>query len=123
MFGLLIRAQLFGYVYLILTCINKPVFEQNLLELGSKKQVFNSLLYYLMFAYVIIYPINVCLFLFFMGPEGLQNKRVKSYFGTLYDGLNESHFINVQAVTLFITRRLIIGISIAFYRRYYFLQL
>ena len=68
MFGLMIKAQQFGYVYFVLTGIKKSVFEQNLLDLGSTWQALNSFLYYLMFAYVAIYPINVCLFLLFSGP-------------------------------------------------------
>ena len=76
-----------------------------------------------MFAYVIIYPINICLFLLIIGPKGMQNKTIKSYFGSLYDALNVEYLINTQAVTIFLVRRLIIGFSIALFRQYYFLQL
>lgn len=68
MFSLFIRAQLFGYVYFILAGIKKPVFEKNLLQLGSSKQQLNSFCYYFMFAYVTTYPIIVGLFLLTSGP-------------------------------------------------------
>lgn len=76
-----------------------------------------------MFAYVTIYPISVCLFLISSGPKGLRNKNIKNHFGNLYNGLNIKSLINSQATTVFLLRRLIIGVSIAFFRRYYFLQL
>lgn len=123
MFNMLIRAQLFGYVYFILAGIKKDNFEKNLLEMGSLKQAVNSFMYYFTFAYCVIYPINVSFFLLLTGTSGLKNKRIQSYFGALYDGLHIKNIINTQTTTLFLLRRLMIGVSIAFFREYYFLQL
>lgn len=94
MFSLLIFAQQFGYVYFVLAGINKQVFEKNMLELGSNQAIVNSIAYYLTFSYVIIYPVNVCLFLLAAGPVGLQNKKVEKYFGSLYSGIDITTRLN-----------------------------
>ena len=83
----------------------------------------NSTLYYLVFAYVTIYPISVCLFLIMAGESGLNNSEIKAHIGILYSGLNVEKPMNAQFVTLFLLRRLIVGVAIAFFRTYYFLQL
>ncbi len=83
----------------------------------------NSTLYYLVFAYVTIYPISVCLFFIMAGKSGLNNSEIKAHIGTLYSGLNVEKPMNAQFVTLFLLRRLIVGVAIAFFRTYYFLQL
>ena len=70
-----------------------------------------------------IYPINVFLFLLFSGTKGLQNKTILKYFGALYDGLDVTSLLKAQTTTLFLVRRFIIGVSIAFLRDYYFMQL
>ena len=121
MFSLLIFAQQFGYVYFVLAGINKKVFEKNMLELGSNKAVVNSIAYYLTFSYVTIYPVNVCLFLLAAGPVGLQNNKIQKYFGSLYSGLDVSTRLNAQTTSIFLGRRFLIGVSIAFFRLYYFL--
>lgn len=70
------------------------MFEQYLLDAGSSKQVVNSTLYYLVFAYVTIYPISVCLFLFMASKSGLKSSFIKAHFGTLYSGLDVEKAIN-----------------------------
>lgn len=123
MFNLFIKAQQFGYVYFVLSGINKKVFQNNIVDLGSTISVVNSVLYYMTFAYVTLYPIIVCCFLIVTGPVGLQNSKVVNYFGAIYSGLDVNSRLNVHSATLFLVRRLIIGVSIAFLRDYYFLQL
>ena len=108
-------------MYFVLAGINKKVFEKNMLELGSNKAVFNTIAYYLTFSYVTIYPVNVCLFLLAAGPAGLQNNKIQKYFGSLYSGIDIKTRLNSQSTTIFLVRRFIIGISIAFFRFYYFL--
>lgn len=94
-----------------------------MLQLGSNKAVVNSIVYYLTFSYVTIYPVNVCLFLFAIGPVGLQHNKIKKYFGSLYSGIDITIRLNAQTTTIFLARRFLIGVSIAFFRYYYFLQL
>lgn len=107
----------------MLSSIKQKVFYQHLLDAGSTITVVNSSLYYLVFAYVTIYPIAVCLFLIMAGESGLNNLEIKTHIGTLYSGLNVEKPINAQFVTLFLVRRLVVGVTIAFFRTYYFLQL
>ena len=123
MVNLMIQAQLFGYIYFVLSGIKQKVFKQYLLDAGSSISVVNSTLYYLVFAYVTIYPICVCLFLLIAGASGLKNSAVKAHIGTLYSGLDVDKPMNAQFVTLFLLRRLIVGVTIAFFRTYYFIQL
>ncbi len=70
-----------------------------------------------------IYPISVCLFLLMTGESGLKNSSIKAHFGSLYSGLDVEKQINAQFTTLFLLRRLIVGLTIAFFRTYYFVQL
>lgn len=100
--------------------MQKRVFLQQLTALGSTKQLVNSTLYYLVFAYVITYPIAVSFFLLIAGERGLKNGAIKAHFGTLYSGLDVSKRINAQFATLFLLRRLIVGVAIAFFRTYFF---
>jgi len=123
MFNLMIQAQLFGYLYFVLSGIKYKTFNQYLLDAGSTISVVNSTLYYLVFAYVTIYPICVCLFLLTAGASGLKNSVIKAHIGTMYSGLNVEKRINPQFVTLFLLRRLIVGANITFFRNYYFIQL
>jgi hypothetical protein len=74
----------------------------------------------MVFAFVIIYPISVCLFLLVAGKSGLNNSKIKAHIGTLYSGLDVEKPMNAQFVTLFLLRRLIIGMTIALFRNYYF---
>jgi hypothetical protein len=55
--------------------------------------------------------------------SGLNNSEIKAHIGTLYSGLDVEKPMNAQFVTLFLLRRLIVGVTIAFFRTYYFLQL
>lgn len=107
----------------MLSGIKQKVFMQHLMALGSTKQFVNSTLYYLVFAYVTIYPVSVCFFLLLAGTRGLKNATIKAHFGSLYSGLNVSKLINAQFATLFLLRRFIVGVAIAFFRAYYFVQL
>lgn len=100
----------------MLSSIKEKVFKQYLLDAGSTIAVVNSTLYYLVFAYVTIYPISVCLFLIMAGESGLNNSEIKAHIGTLYSGLNVEKPMNAQFVTLFLLRRLIVGVAIAFFR-------
>jgi hypothetical protein len=65
----------------------------------------------------------VCLFLLLAGESGLNNSEIKAHIGILYSELDVEKPINAQFVTLFLLRRLIVGITITFFRTYYFLQL
>ena len=84
--------------------------------MGSKREVFNSIAYYVMFGYVTIYPVFVGGFLFIVGPHHLKGHFTKKYFGALYDGLKTDKRIYLQQTTIFLVRRFIIANSIAFFR-------
>jgi hypothetical protein len=94
-----------------------------MLSFGSDSEMFNRTMYYFAFSYVTLYPITMCVFLLIAGQKGLQNEVVNAHFGSLYSGLDLSSRIKPQQVTVFLARRAIIGIAIAFCRELYFVQL
>jgi hypothetical protein len=57
------------------------------------------------------------------GESGLKNSTIKTLFGSLCSGLDVEKQINAQFTTLFLLRRLIVGVTIAFFKTYYFVQL
>lgn len=83
----------------------------------------NSTISYLVFAFVVIYPVVVCFFLFFYQKLGQEDTTVNSRFGAIYSGIDKSNGWNLQYVTLFLLRRFAIGVSIAFLHEWYFTQL
>lgn len=109
----------FGYVYFVLSGIKKRTFEKSLIAYGSSLQVVNTTLFYLVFAYITIYPLSVGIFFSLAGEKGLTNKIARGYFGALYSGIDLSNPLNAQYVTLFLLRRFAIGAAIAFLRSYY----
>lgn len=94
-----------------------------MIDFGSSSEQFNTFLYYLVFSYVILYPVFVGLFLHVAGPKYTKKPPLLNRFSSLYQGLYMPKSSCLHQVTVFLARRLLIGISIAFLRSYYFLQL
>lgn len=63
------------------------------------------------------------MFFLIAGRKGLKNKTVKAHIGSLYSGIDLKKRHATHYVTLFLFRRAIIGVSIAFFRSYFFVQL
>lgn len=62
-------------------------------------------------------------FLLLAGEKGLTNPVIKTHVGALYSGIDLTNPINVHYITLFLVRRGLIGVAIAFARNEYFIQL
>jgi hypothetical protein len=70
--------------------------------------------------YVSIYPVGVCLFFLTVGDEGPKNEVIDGSFRSLYSGLDVSNKLKTLQVTVFLVRRAIVGMAIAFCSNYYF---
>jgi hypothetical protein len=71
-----------------------------------------------------MYPIGIITFLTLVSRARLLNEGLKAKFGSLYAGLELNAWKhNVHYISLFLLRRAVLGLSIAFLRNYLFLQL
>lgn len=140
MFNTIIRAAQLGYMFHVVTSLkgilNKK-FEYNItkslqedlqdLKIKSsalnKFDKLNSVTYWLLMIFVFTYPIGVTLFLQIRGPKGLRSTEIKEQFGSWFMLINTKLRMNLLHTTVFLVRRLIVGISIAVLRAHYNFQL
>jgi hypothetical protein len=107
----------------VLCGVQYKVFANTLIDYGSSSSQFNAVLYGFVLFYVLLYPVFVGLFLHVIGPKNIRKKHFRERFRSFYSGLFLKNSINLHQVTVFLVRRLLIGLSIAFLRTYHFLQL
>ena len=89
----------------------------------TKFDKLNAVTYWFLVIFVFTYPIGVTLFLYIRGPKGLRSTEMKEKFGSWFMLINTKLRINLLHTTVFLLRRLIVGISIVVLRAHYNFQL
>ena len=110
-------------MYFVLAGVQLSEIKPSIIDSRDTLEIVNAVLFYLAFAYIVITPITTCFFLVTAKPEGLKNEVIMAHFGSLYKGLDIDSRLKLFQVTVFLLRRAIIGVTIAYCSRYYFTQL
>jgi hypothetical protein len=123
-FNLLIQVLQFGFIYFVIATSSPTTYKATSVKIGITNHGLQTFHYYCAFAFITMYPIGIVVFLTLIGKNGLQDKRLRAKFGSLYGGIDlDAWKHNVHYISFFLVRRAVLGLSIAFLRNYLFLQL
>ena len=100
-------------MYIVVTSTSAVLGGQQQIFFKSKGETINSLIFYALFTFAIIYPICVTLFLMIMGPQRLAREAIIEKFRSLYLSLRLNSRVNLLVTVNFLVRRAIVGTSIA----------
>jgi hypothetical protein len=90
---------------------------------NPKLKPLDKVVYWLIVIFVVVYPFATTAFLQWQGPKGLKTASIKDKFGSWYMLIDIKSRLKVCHTTVFLIRRLIIGISIAVLVEHYNFQL
>jgi hypothetical protein len=124
MFSSVIRMAQLGYMIMVVKSVS-AVFggsEINLFKNVSQSKIVNTLIYYTLFGFIILYPIGVTIFLMIQGPNGLKKEAINEKFRSLFLSVDTKKRLNLMVTVNFLIRRAIVGASIALLNDFYILQ-
>jgi len=110
-------------LYFVLAGVHLSETRPGIIAARTTLEIINGVLFYLAIAYVAVTPIAISFFFIAVKPEGFKNETVVAHFGSLYEGIDIDSKLKLFQVTVFLVRRSIIGITIAYCGSYYFTQL
>jgi hypothetical protein len=124
MFSSVIRMAQLGYMIMVVKSVS-AVFggsEINLFKNVSQSKIVNTLIYYTLFGFIILYPIGVTIFLMIQGPNGLKKEAINEKFRSLFLSVDTKKRLNLMVTVNFLIRRAIVGASIALLNDFYNFQ-
>ena len=125
MFSSVIRMAQLGYMIMVVKSVSAIFGEApiSLFKNVNNNKIINTLIYYTLFAFIILYPIGVTLFLMIQGPSGLKKEAVTEKFSSFFQSVSTKKRLNLMVTVNFLLRRAIVGTSIALLNDFYNFQL
>ena len=125
MFSSVIRMAQLGYMIMVVKSVSAIFGEApiSLFKNVNNNKIINTLIYYTLFAFIILYPIGVALFLMIQGPSGLKKEAVTEKFSSFFQSVSTKRRLNLMVTVNFLLRRAIVGTSIALLNDFYNFQL
>jgi len=119
MFSTPLRFAQLAYMFIVVKSWSAVAGGKQQILFQSKGEAVNSIIFYMLFVYSIVYPICVTIFLMVQGPVGLARYHIIEKFRSLYLDLQLHSRLTLMVTVNFLIRRAIVGISIALLGNYY----
>jgi putative exporter of polyketide antibiotics len=112
-FSSILRFALLGYMFIVVTSVKAVFGGKQRILFKNRDETINSLIFYLLFSFSILFPIGITLFLMIQGPQGLARESIIEKFRSLYLSVRLNNRVNLLPTINFLIRRAIVGTSIA----------